>query len=661
MWLNCVFLSYAFGLTAHSVAQFVSIPELDQLEQFWSYGRSKPFYPTPPGDGSGDWASAYEKARALLGRMSNEEKNNITYGFATTSNACGGMSGSAPRVEFPGLCLQDAENGVRGTDMVNGYPSALHVGASWNRNLTYARGLHMGAEFKAKGASVALGPVAGPLGKIARGGRNWEGFSNDPYLSGALNYETIVSMQKNVMTCIKHLLGNEQETSRMKPRFGNAQNASVSSNIDDKTVHELYLWPFQDAVKAGAMSAMCSYQRFNNSYGCQNSHLMNGLLKKELGFQGFVVSDWNAQHTGIASANAGLDMAMPNSPLWAGSLTLAITNGSMSQARLDDMATRILASWYRLEEMENDAFSNPGFGFPYDLSKPHQLVNARDPASAKTIFQGAVEGHVLVKNVRKTLPLKEPKFISLFGYDGVAAHINTFQTRDYQHWPLGLENTLNFPNGTDWTVEAMHWIETSSYPSAVHGPGIALNGTLLSGGGSGATTPAYIDDPFSAFQRQAYEDNTFLAWDFFNNTPVVNQGSDHCVVFVNELAAEGWDRPSLADSYSDELIQSVASQCNSTIVVIHNAGPRPVNVWIENPNITAVIYGHLPGQDSGRALVEVMYGRQAPSGRLPYTVAKRDTDYGILLDPTYPTGIDLFTQGECLCHMPRYSPLMYRR
>lgn len=87
-------------------------------------------------------------------------------------------------------------------------------------------------------------------------------------------------MQKNVIACVKHLLGNEQETSRMLPRFTvNAHNQSVSSNIDEKTVHELYLWPFQDSVKAGAISAMCSYQRFNNSYGCQNSYLMNGLLK----------------------------------------------------------------------------------------------------------------------------------------------------------------------------------------------------------------------------------------------------------------------------------------------------------------------------------------------------------------------------------------------
>jgi beta-glucosidase len=643
----CVLHAAILGIATIASAAYVTDAQLDELEHYWSYGRSEPYYPSPVGNGTQAWAAAYGKARSLLHQMTNQEKNNITYGFTAVNTSCGGTSGSAPRIGYAGLCLQDAENGVRGTDMVNGYPSALHVGASWNRNLTYDRGFYMGAEFKAKGVSVALGPVAGPLGKWPRGGRNWEGFSNDPYLAGALTYETTLAMQKNVMTCIKHLLGNEQETNRMKSRFGdNPQNASISSNIDDKTVHELYLWPFQDAVKAGAMSAMCSYQRFNNSYGCQNSYLMNKLLKDELGFQGFVVSDWVAQHTGIASAEAGLDMAMPNSPYWAGNLSVAVKNGSLSQTRLDDMATRILASWYRLEEMGSDAFSNPGLGLPFDHSKPHQPVNARDPASKSTIFQGAVEGHVLVKNERNTLPLKSPKFLSLFGYDATAAHINTFQTRDYQYWALGLENALVFPNGTDWTVDTMHWVETSSWQSGAYGPGIGMNGTLITGGGSGATTPAYIDDPFTAFQRQAYDDDTFLAWDFHDNTPVVNQGSDHCIVFVNELAAEGWDRPALADRYSDDLIDSVASQCNSTIVVIHNAGVRTVTEWINNPNITAVIYGHLPGQDTGRALVELMYGRQSPSGRLPYTVAKRDADYGQLLNPVVATGLDLYTQGD---------------
>jgi beta-glucosidase len=123
-------------------------------------------------------------------------------------------------------------------------------------------------------------------------------------------------------------------------------------------MHELYLWPFQDAVLAGSASIMCSYQRINNSYGCQNSKTLNGLLKTELGFQGefrsllftlfiatnsntgYVVTDWGAQHAGIAGANAGLDMVMPSSQTWGDNLTIAIKNGSMEASRLDDMATR---------------------------------------------------------------------------------------------------------------------------------------------------------------------------------------------------------------------------------------------------------------------------------------------------------------------------------
>lgn len=337
---------------------------------------------------------------------------------------------------------------------------------------------------------------------------------------------------------------------------------------------------------------------------------------------------------------------MPKSPLWRGNLSLAVSNGSLAQSRLDDMATRIVASWYRLAEMGSPAFARPGFGIPYDLSEPHELVNARNPMAKSTIFQGAVEGHVLVKNKRSTLPLKSPKFVSLFGYDALSASINTFQTRNYQKWALGLENTLVYPDGTVLTDDRLHWMETSSLRADILGPGVSLNGTLISGGGSGAASPAYIDSPFDAFQRQAYEDNTFLAWDFTSFQPVVNKGSEHCVVFINELSAEGYDRPYLADTGSDLLVQHVASQCESTIVVIHNAGIRLVDAWIDNPNITAVIYAHLPGQDSGRALVEVMYGNQSPSGRLPYTVAKKESDYGHLLNPVLPVGADdFYTQG----------------
>lgn len=134
---------------------------------------------------------------------------------------------------------------------------------------------------------MALGPVVGPIGRVALGGRNWEGASNDPYLSGVLTAEIVIGLQENVIACTKHLVGNEQETNRLPTSLSipGAANQSVSSNIDDKTMHELYLWPFQDAVRAGSGSIMASYNRINDSYASANSKTLNGLLKTELGFQ----------------------------------------------------------------------------------------------------------------------------------------------------------------------------------------------------------------------------------------------------------------------------------------------------------------------------------------------------------------------------------------
>ncbi|RDH31277.1 glycosyl hydrolase family 3 N terminal domain-domain-containing protein [Aspergillus welwitschiae] len=624
-----------YGQTFNNETTGVLGAILSNLEHYWSYGRSPPVYPSPAGNGTGDWASAYEQARALVSQMTNDEKTNLTYGFQEAGNGCAGNTGTVPRLKIPGLCFQDAGNGVRGMDMVNSYPSGLHVGASWNPDLTYKRGHYMGAEFKKKSINVALGPVVGPLGRVARGGRNWEGFSNDPYLSGKLVYETITGMQESVIASVKHLIGNEQETDRNPSVY--LANASISSNIDDKTMHELYLWPFQDAVKAGVGSVMCSYNRVNNSYGCQNSKVMNGLLKTELGFQGFTVTDWHARHTGVSSSEAGLDVAMPNSPTWENhTSSLAVANGSLAQARLDDMATRILATWSRFSPLDN-----PGAFVPANLTEPHEIIEARDPAAAPTILQGAIEGHVLVKNTNNSLPLKKPKILSLFGYDGPASAINSPTTAYSFLQGLGLGNTLSYLGGQSFTYEIAAAL-MGSFLANTTGPSVALNGTLIVGGGSGANTPAYIDAPFNAFQYQAKRDDTFLSWDFASVDPGVNAASEACIIFVNEQSSEGWDRPSLADTYSDTLITNVAAKCNNTMVVIHNAGVRVVDAWIEHPNITAVIFAHVPGQDSGTALVEIMYGRVSPSGRLPYTVARDPKDYGALLDPVYPDNSSMY-------------------
>ncbi|KAJ5129345.1 beta-glucosidase M [Penicillium bovifimosum] len=592
------------GLTALVAGlAFSSATAQEITSDVYFYGDSPPVYPTPQGDGAGDWAAAYKKAEKLVGQLTDEEKVSLTAGVQSKTG-CSGFVPAIPRVNFPGLCVSDAGNGLRGTDFVSSYPSGIHAGASWNRDLTYTRGLEMGKEFYKKGVNVLLGPVVGPAGRVVQGGRNWEGISTDPYLSGALVYETVQGTQDaGVGVCTKHYIANEQETNRNPS--GNV--ASVSSNIDDQTIHELYLWPFAEAVRAGSVSIMCSYNRLNNSYACQNSKALNGLLKSELGFQGYVMTDWGAQHAGIAAANAGLDMVMPNTQTWGSNLTTAISNGTMEASRLDDMATRIIASWYQVKQ--DSKFPAPGVGMPASLTDPHEPVIGRAKSSRDVLLQGAIEGHVLVKN-NNGLPLRSPQLLSVFGYDAKAAAASS---------------------------------------GSLFGSGNAAiqNSTLFVGGGSGSNSPSYMISPLAALQQEAYKDGTSIAYDVTSQNPQVNPASDACLVFINAFATEGSDRPGLSDTPSDTLVTNVASKCKNTVVVIHNAGVRLVNAWIDNANVTAVIYGHLPGQDSGAAIVELLYGRSNPSGRLPYTVAKKAEDYGALLKPDLPEGeFALFPQSN---------------
>ncbi|KAI0147436.1 glycoside hydrolase superfamily [Xylariaceae sp. FL1272] len=578
------------------------------------YGQSPPVYPTPNATVTGDWAIAYSKAQALVSQLSLEEKVSLT-GGVSTSTACSGIIPAISRLGFPGLCLSDAGNGVRSTDFVSAWPAGLSVGASWNKNLSNLRGSGMGREFYRKGVNIALGPVLSPLGRIASNGRNWEGFAADPYLTGALGAETIQGVQSTgVITSTKHFIAYEQETNRVPE--GDVEG--VSSNVDDKTMHELYLWPFQDAVKAGTGNIMCSYNRINNSYASANSKAQNGLLKTELGFQGFIVTDWGAQHAGVATALAGLDMVMPsNSPYWGSALTDAVNNGSVPESRVTDMATRIIAAWYQMGQ-DASGYPAPGVGMPGALTSPHQKVIAKSPDSKPILLQGAAEGHVLVKNSNGALPLKSPDLISLFGYSAKA--YDSYQSGT-NGWNLG-----------DEPIAALD--PFSNNPVVIYAP----NGTMISGGGSGANMPAYVSSPFEALSQRAYEDGSSMYWDFSSSNPQVDTTTDACIVVGNAWATEGNDRYGLRDDFTDALITNVAAQCPNTIVVFHNAGVRLVDQFADNPNVTAIIFAHLPGQDSGRALVSILYGDINPSGKMPYTVPHNETDYGALLNASQPEG-----------------------
>lgn len=482
----------------------------------------------------------------------------------------------------------------------------------------YERGVAMAEEFKAKGSHVILGPVAGPLGRSAYAGRNWEGFSNDPYLSGIAMEQTIHGHQDTgVQACAKHWIGNEQEVQRNPIYDKNVTTVktegALSSNLDDRTMHELYMWPFANAVRAKAASFMCSYQRINGSHGCQNSATQNGLLKGELGFQGYIMSDWGATHSGVASIEAGLDMNMPGGlgpygmnfgvpSFFGGNITIGVNNGSIS--RIDDMVIRIMTPYFWLNQ-DQDYPSIDESGADLNTFSPRNTwtrnytftgTKSRDVRGnhAELIRRHGAAGSVLLKNENKALPLKAPKNIAVFGND--AGEIVS-----------GLLNQANYEYGT-----------------------------LSAGGGSGTGQFSYIISPLRALQDRAIKDNaTVQHW--LNNTYIntvqdwnsvwLPQEPDVCLVFLKTWAEEGGDRTHLSvDWDGDDVVESVARDCSNTVVVTHSSGVNTLP-WANHPNVTAILAAHYPGQESGNSLVDVLYGAINPSGHLPYTIAMNGTDY----------------------------------
>lgn len=606
-------------------------------------GRSPPWYPTPAGGTVASWKDSYEKASKLVEKMTLPEKVNITTGTGWMMGLAVGNTGPALNVGFPGLALQDGPLGIRMSDHATAFPAGITVGATWNRELMYARGKAHGLEARGKGVNVLLGPCVGPLGRMPAGGRNWEGFGSDPYLQGVAAAETIKGIQsQGIIATIKHFVGNEQEHFRQS-REWQLKNA-LSSNIGDRTMHELYLWPFADAVKAGVASVMCSYQMTNNSYSCGNSKLLNGILKDELGFQGFVQSDWLAQRSGVATALSGLDMSMPGdglawqdgASLWGPELTKAVLNTSIPISRLNDMVTRVVAAWYQLGQDDEKLFDRKGPNFSSwtddekghvnngspddkDLVVVNQYVDVQgkgDDAHSIIARKVAAEGTVLLKNADNVLPLNR---------DGWSDKDK--QDRKYRVAIFGED------------------------AGAGQGPNFCKDracnqGTLASGWGSGAVEFPYLVTPISALKKIFNPDKVDVG-DFLTNSPSwkttagLLQDRDLCLVFANADSGEGFvsadsirgDRNDLnLQKGGDILISEVAKRCGGgnspTVVIIHSVGPVLVEKWIDIPGVKAVIMANLPGQESGNALVDILFGDVNPSGKLPYTIGKSLDDYG---------------------------------
>lgn len=601
-------------------------------------GLSPPWYPTPRGGTSKKWEESYRKAADMVSKMTLAEKVNITTGTGWRMGLSVGNTGPATKVGFPSLALQDGPLGLRFADNATAFPAGVTVGATWNKQLMYDRGSAHGEEARRKGINVLLGPSVGPLGRAPAGGRNWEGFGADPYLQGVAAAQTIKGIQdQHVMATIKHYIGNEQEHFRQPWAWGLPH--AISSNIDDRTLHELYAWPFMDAVKAGVASVMCSYNMVNNSYACGNSKLMNGILKDELGFQGFVMSDWLAQRSGVASALAGLDMSMPGDglgwedgdSLWGPHLSRAVLNGSLPLSRLNDMTVRIVASWYQLGQDDLKRFDRKGPNFS---SWTFDTVGSISPGSPSDQQQVTVNKFVDVQMNH-----------SILARD-IAAEGTVLLKNDGL---LPLNRKGRSVTSEDQPSSTVHIGIVGEDAGPGNGPNQCEDrgcnqGTLGSGWGSGAVDFPYLIPPakgiIDAIDARHVQVKTFLTNDIPRKHSALAD-LDICFVFANSDGGEGFltwnsvagDRNDLYLQLSgDDLILYVAKNCGNgkgkTIVVIHSVGPVIVEKWVDMPNVSAVIFANLPGQESGNAIASIIFGDVNPSGKLPYTVGRSLADYG---------------------------------
>ncbi|KAI1173245.1 glycoside hydrolase family 3 protein [Nemania sp. FL0916] len=541
------------------------------------------------------WDAAYTKANASLAKLSSADKINIVTGVGWNKGPCVGNTPAISSIGYPQLCLQDGPLGVRYSKGANAFTPGIQAASTWDRTLIRERGTFMGQETKGSGIHVLLGPVAGPLGKNAAGGRNWEGFGADPYLQGIAMAETITGMQgAGIQATAKHFILNEQELNR----------ETMSSSVDDRTMHELYLWPFADAVHANVASVMCSYNKINGTWACENDGIMNKLLKTELGFKGYVMTDWNAQHSTQQAANTGLDMTMPGSDynggtvLWGSKLSQAVSAGQVPQARVDDMVRRILASWYLIGQ---DAGGYPSINLNANVRGTHN-TNIRSIAR---------DGIVLLKNDGNVLPLKKPAKLGLVGSAAVIG----------QHGQNSCQD-----QGCD-------------------------SGALGMGWGSGTANYPYFVAPADAIKTRAQSDGTQVLTSTTDSTSVsaVN-GADVAIVFITSDSGEGYitvegvagDRNNLDPWHNgNALVQAVAAINKNVVVVVHSVGPVILETILAQPNVKAILWAGLPSQENGNALVDVLYGATTPSGKLPYTIAKAAGDYGTSVS----SGNDAFAEG----------------
>ena len=551
---------------------------------------STPPPPPPPPPTDPD-----QRADLLLAQMTLDEKLQLVHGNLTIQtsvgprNAAGWMLG-IPRLGIPDLLYADGSTGVGDTvGPATALPSSMASAASWDLNEAYKYGQVIGSEMRAYGLNVNFGGNVNLTGREPRDGRTFETKGEDPILAGRITAAHLRAIQDQfVIAGVKHFAMNDQETARTQ----------ANAVIDERSARESDLVAFEIALKdSNAQMVMCAYDLVNGSFACGNSHLLNGVLKTDIGFQGFVLSDAYATPSSVASAMAGLDQEQLGDYMFDGiwsseSLKTGIQNGDMPASRLDNMVHRILRTMYAA-----GVFDHPA------------SVGVVDATGDAAIAQETEEqGAVLLKNAGGQLPLNVANIKSM-AVIGSHADVGVLSGGgSAQVFPIG-GAALSLP---------------PECPPYTPSPG-----------GLACTNAVEIYDPSSpltAIQSQAPGVNVIFD-DGSDATAATTlaASSDVAIVFASQWESEGMDLVDLnLPNNQDSLITAVAASNPHTIVVLETGGPV-LMPWLAN--VSAVLEAWYPGQKGGDAIANILFGSVNPSGKLPLSFPTSVAD---LPRPTIP-------------------------
>lgn len=554
--------------------------------------------------------TADQRADLALKAMTNDEKFTVIFGYFGSDmkpkytrhpdslDASAGYVVGVPRLGIPGQYQTDAGVGVatQGSHQDlrprTALPAGIATAATWNPELAQQGGAMIGKEARDSGFNVQL---AGGINLMRepRNGRNFEYGGEDPWLAGTMVAAQIRGIQSNhIVSTIKHYALNAQETGRFV----------VSSNIGEAAARTSDLLAFQFAIEqSNPHSVMCAYNRVNGTYACENDWLLNTVLKKDWGYKGYVMSDWGADHSSAKAANAGLDQesagdAFDKQPFFAAPLKADLAAGRVSQARIDDMARRVLRAMFASGLVDHPVAS-PG---------PDKLPAATLADHAKVTQADAEEGIVLLKNDGDLLPLaKTAKTIAVIG-----AHADVGVLS-------GGGSSQVYPDGG----RAVQGLQPASWP----GPVIY-----------------YPSSPLKALAKRypaaklVYDDGTDPV-----RAAKLAAESDLALVFADQWTTESVDAESLSlPKNQDATIDAVASANRKTVVVLLTGGPV-LMPWLDK--VGAVVEAWYPGTAGGEAIAQVLTGEVDASGRLPVSFPKSVADLPrpkLDGDPTKPD--DLF-------------------